>query len=87
MAVRSSSKTGSLPMRLDFNMGVCGLRITPLCHLCCSSHDDRPAPQTGRIMVKELDSTPTNAAVRGNLVSVAAKCTGSALVIAKIDDV
>ena len=34
MAVRSSSKTGSLPMRLDFNMGVCGVRITPLCHLC-----------------------------------------------------
>jgi hypothetical protein len=21
-------------MRLDFNMGVCGLRIMPLCHLC-----------------------------------------------------
>jgi len=45
------------------------------------------APQTGRITLKELASLPTNAGVRGNLVSLAAKCTGSALEIAKTDGV
>jgi hypothetical protein len=37
-------------------------------------HDDRLAPQTGRITVKELASTPTNTALRVNLVSIAARC-------------
>ncbi len=37
-------------------------------------HDDRLAPHSGRITVKELASTPTNAALRVNLVSIAARC-------------
>jgi hypothetical protein len=36
-------------------------------------HDDRLAPHTGRITVKELASTPTNAAMRVNLVLIAAR--------------
>ena len=34
-------------------------------------HDDRLAPHTGRITVKQLASTPTDAAMRVNLVSIA----------------